>query len=63
MEIDKTLASQALDAGLEKFPQFAEFGPSMVWRELMEGGAFMMDYANRPPPGTPDLWGFSKRRG
>jgi hypothetical protein len=58
MQIDKTLADQALEAGLKEFPQFAEFGPTMVWRDLMEGGALMMDYAARPPQGTPNMWDF-----
>ena len=58
MDIDQALADEALEAGLQQYPQFAEFGPRMVWRELMDGGAFMMEYASRPPQGTPGMWDF-----
>ncbi len=58
MEINKDLADEALHAGLKEFPQFAEYDPRMVWRELMEGGAFMMEYASRPPQGSPGMWDF-----
>jgi len=58
MDIDEKMAAETLESGLQQYPQFAEYGPRMVWRELMEGGAFMMEYETRPPQGTPDMWEF-----
>ncbi len=38
MEIDSKLAEQALREALERFPQFASYGPRLVWRPLAQGG-------------------------
>ena len=53
MEIDSELADQALRAALEKYPQFAAFGPRLVARALFQGAAFMLEYDRQPPAGDP----------
>ena len=58
MEIDPTLAEQALREALERFPQLAPFGPRLVWRPLLQGGAFMLDYDQHPPRDLPGAWDF-----
>ena len=58
MEINPQLAEQALREALERFPQFASYGPRLVWRPLREGGAFMLEYAAQPPRETPGVWDF-----
>ena len=58
MEIDPQLAEQALLEALEAFPQFRTYGPTLDWRPLMEGGAFVVNFEERPPRETPDVWDF-----
>lgn len=53
--IDSHLAEQAL---LEAFPQFRIYGPTLDWRPLMEGGAFVVSFEERPPRETPQVWDF-----
>lgn len=58
MEIDPRLAGQAISEELERFPQFAAYTPSLVWRALHQGGAFMLEYAEPPPRDTLGAWDF-----
>ena len=58
MEIDSHLAEQALLEALEAFPQFRTYGPTLAWRPLMEGGAFVVSFEERPPRETPYVWDF-----
>jgi hypothetical protein len=58
MEINQQFAHQAMTEALDKFPQFARFGPVLVWRALFQGGAFQLIYAEQPPQGDPDAWEF-----
>ena len=58
MEIDASLAEQALREALAGFPQFAAFGPRMVWRPLAQGGAFLLQYDQAPPREMPGVWDF-----
>lgn len=58
MEIDSNLAEQALRAALEKYPQFAEFGPRLAARALFQGTAYLLEYERQPPPGQPGAWDF-----
>ena len=58
MEIDPNLAGQALQAALEKYPQFASFGPRLIARPLFQGTAFMLEYERQPPPELADAWDF-----
>ena len=58
MEIDSHLAEQALLEALEAFPQFRTYGPTLDWRPLMEGGAFVVSFEERPPRETPHVWDF-----
>jgi hypothetical protein len=58
MEIDPKLAAQALKAALEKYPQFAAFGPRLVARALLQGAAFMLEYEKQPPRDLADAWDF-----
>lgn len=56
--MDSKLAEQALREALDRFPQFAPYGPRLVWRPLAQAGAFMLDYAQQPPRDTPGAWDF-----
>ena len=58
MEIDETLAAGAMDAALAETPQFAQYGPKMIWMPLREGGALLLRYENQPPRDLPGLWDF-----
>jgi len=58
MEIDSQLAAQALRAALDKYPQFAAYGPRLVARALFQGAAFMVEYDRQPPRDLPDTWDF-----
>ena len=58
MEIDPTFADQAIRAALEKYPQFASFGPHLVARALFQGTAFMLRYEQPPPSDLLDAWEF-----
>ena len=58
MEIDPTLAAEALRAALEKYPQFAAFGPRLAARALFQGTAFMLEYERQPPRELADAWDF-----
>ena len=58
MEIDQQLALQAMTEALERYPQFARFGPTLVWKALFQGGAFQLNFAEQPPAGDPDAWEF-----
>ena len=58
MEIDSKLADQALRAALDKYPQFAAFGPRLVAKALFQGAAFMLEYDRQPPRDLPEAWDF-----
>jgi hypothetical protein len=58
MDIDPVLAGQALRDALDKFPQFAGYGPRLAWRPLFQGGAFLIEYGVRPPRDLPGAWDF-----
>ena len=58
MEIDGTLAAQAMQAALAESPQFAQYGPNMIWLALREGGTFLLRYENQPPRDLAGLWDF-----
>jgi hypothetical protein len=58
MEIDSSLADHALRVALDKYPQFAAFGPKLVARELFQGAALMLEYERQPPRDLADLWEF-----
>jgi hypothetical protein len=45
-------------AALADFPQFAAFGPRLVWRPLAQGGAFLLQYDQQPPRDAPGAWDF-----
>ena len=58
MEIDAGLAEQALRAALERYPQFAPFGPRLVARALFQGAALMLEYERQPPREIAGAWDF-----
>jgi hypothetical protein len=58
MEIDANLAGQALRIALDKYPQFASFGPRLAARALFQGTAYLLEYETQPPPDLPDAWDF-----
>ena len=58
MDIDPDLADQALRAALEKYPQFAAFGPRLIARTLFQGTAYMLEYERQPPRDLADGWDF-----
>lgn len=58
MKIDPNVASMALKEALEKYPDFARFGPRLEWRALFQGGAWAVQYENDPPRDTPGTWDF-----
>ena len=58
MTIDAALAGQALREALEKYPQFAPFGPRLTARELFQGAALMLEYERQPPRDMADAWDF-----
>ena len=58
MEIDPTLAEQALQAAFAKFPQFAEFGPRLAARPLFQGTAYLVEWERQPPREMADAWEF-----
>jgi hypothetical protein len=58
MQIDATLAAQALKDALEKFPAFAPFGPRLAYRELFQGGTFLVQYESDPPRNMEGAWDF-----
>ena len=58
LEIDASLAAQALEQALAQFPRFQKYGPKLEWRPLIEGGAFVVSYDEHPPRETPHTWDF-----
>jgi hypothetical protein len=58
LQIDATLAAQALEAALQQFPAFADFGPRIAYRELFQGGTFLVQYENDPPRSLAGAWDF-----
>jgi hypothetical protein len=58
LEIDSHLAEQALLEALEAFPQFGTHGPTLEWRPLIKGGAFVVNFEDPPPRETPHVWDF-----
>ena len=58
MTIDARLAAQAMREALEKYPQFAAFGPRLAARELFQGAALMLEYERQPPRDMADAWDF-----
>ncbi|MGH9628242.1 MAG: hypothetical protein ACRD7E_07880 [Bryobacteraceae bacterium] len=58
MQIETELAAAAIEEGLQKYPAMSRYGPALVWRPLLQGGALMVQYAEQPPRGHPDAWEF-----
>ena len=58
MTIDARLAAQAMWEALEKYPQFAAFGPRLAARELFQGAALMLEYERQPPRDMAEAWDF-----
>ncbi|MCC7235707.1 MAG: hypothetical protein IT163_10415 [Bryobacterales bacterium] len=58
MELNPTLARQALDEALARFPEFAPFGARLVVRPLQRGSAYMLEYESRPPAELANAWEF-----
>jgi hypothetical protein len=58
MEIVPELADRAMQEGLERYPQFAAFGPKLVARKLFQGSALMLEYSEALPKDDPDAWEF-----
>ena len=58
MNLDPQKSTQALTAALQQFPQFAEFSPQLVWRELADDGALMVAFEQKPEQGTAGVWDF-----
>ena len=58
MELDAGLAAQAVQEALERYPDFAGYGPRLEWRPLMQGGAFVVQFKEKPPREAPNAWDF-----
>ncbi len=58
MEIDPEFARKALQAGLEKYPRFAENGPRLAARALFQGHTYILEYDRQPARDDPDAWEF-----
>jgi hypothetical protein len=58
MEVDPRLAAEAIQEGLQKYPDMSSFGARLLWRPLFKGGAFMLEYENQPPRDHPNAWEF-----
>jgi hypothetical protein len=58
VQIDEALAAKAIEDALVKFPAFAEFGPRIAYRELFQGGAFLVQYELDPPRTLEGAWDF-----
>jgi len=56
--IDAGLAAQAMREALEKYPQFAAFGPRLAAREMFQGAALMLEYERQPPRDMAGSWDF-----
>lgn len=55
--LDEAIARDALREALEKYPQFAAFGPKLVARPVYRGVTYQLQYEAQPPP-DPDAWEF-----
>lgn len=58
MTVDPKLAQQAIEFALERYPEFAQFGPSIAYRALFQGGAWIVQYESEPPRDFPNSWAF-----
>jgi hypothetical protein len=58
LEIDQTLADQALREALKRYPQYTHNGARLAWRQLFQGGAFYLEYGQQPARDDPDAWEF-----
>jgi hypothetical protein len=58
MDIDPRLAAEAIEEGLQKYPDMSSFGARLAWRPLFQGGAFMLQYETQPPRDHPSAWEF-----
>jgi hypothetical protein len=58
MEIDPRLAAEAIQEGLQKYPDMSSFPARLIWRPLFKGGAFMLEYDTPPPRDHPNAWEF-----
>ena len=58
MTIDAGIADQAMREALEKYPQFAAFGPRLTARALFQGAALMLEYERQPPREMAEAWDF-----
>jgi hypothetical protein len=56
--IDARLADQAMREALEKYPQFAPFGPRLTARALFQGAALMLESERQPPSDMAGAWDF-----
>jgi len=58
MEIDPKLEREAIREGLTRYPDLGQYGPTLTWKPLFQGGAFQLQYRERPPADHPDAWEF-----
>jgi len=58
VQIDPALAAKAIEDALKQFPAFAEYGPRIAYRELFQGGAFLVQYESDPPRSLEGAWDF-----
>jgi len=52
------LCEQALAEALDRFPQFAAYGPQIVGRALFQGVAYQLTWREQPPKEMTDAWEF-----
>jgi hypothetical protein len=58
MEVNQKLADQAIQEGLQKFPEMSSFGPQLVCRPVFGGVTFQVAYETQPPKEQPQAWDF-----
>lgn len=58
LQIEPELETAAIEEALRKYPAMSGYGPKLVWRPLLQGGALMVQYAEQPPREHPDAWEF-----
>lgn len=58
MEIDPQLEQQAMEAGYARYPSMSAFKAKLLYRALLQGGAFQLQYEEQPPRDHPDAWEF-----
>jgi len=58
MELNASLAEQALREALQRFPEFEGFGAKLAARPLHQGVAYVLEYETRPPAELTNAWEF-----